>query len=72
VPTKGNPVLHLRLSAAMHDLMMACIERANMWRRQEAYTVATWIETAISEKIAKQQRGLGRKYKRPLRRDEMS
>jgi uncharacterized protein YifN (PemK superfamily) len=71
MPSKGNPVIHTRISHELHAEMMDQIQLSNMTRRESPWTVAEWVEQAIAEKIAKMKRSRKQKEQRLPRRSEV-
>ncbi len=57
MPTKGNPVLGCRVSRTLLARLEAQLQLSAIWRRGEQWTRATFIESAIREKLDKMARG---------------
>lgn len=71
MPTKGRPMIGVRMSREMKADLLEQIAFSNEHRRDEPWTVSTFCETAIAEKLAKMRRGRRQKAQRLLRRDEL-
>lgn len=50
--SKGSPRVTLRIPDAELQQVLACIDRANEYRRGEPYDLTSWILAAIREKMA--------------------
>lgn len=62
--SKGTPLIAVRIHPQLYAEMEATIERANLYRIEEAYDVSSFVRTAIREKIAHMKRSR-RTRKRP-------
>jgi hypothetical protein len=74
MPSKGKPQVGTRLSHELYAEMLETIALQNEWKEGEPWTIASWVEHAISEKVAKARRGRGIKgagaTRFPLRSEE--
>jgi hypothetical protein len=59
MPSKGRPQIGTRISHELYAEMMEMIAAANQYRKGEPYSVCSFVETAIAEKIAKMKRSRG-------------
>lgn len=51
-PYKGSRIVPVRLDPELHAALVAEIEATNPRRRDEPFTVSSWIVRAIREKLA--------------------
>lgn len=70
MPTKGRPQIGTRVSEEVYAELLDQIELSNLYRREEPWTIATFVEQAIVEKLAKMKRSRKMKEQRYPRRDE--
>lgn len=65
MPTKGNPQIKCRVTPDVYDQILEEIEISADTRRAGPYTLSSFAETAIVEKLDKIRRGRGEKGRRP-------
>lgn len=63
MPSKGRPIINARVSRELYDQILDQIELSNTTRFGEPWTVSTFTERALAEKIAKMRRS--RKLRSP-------
>ena len=68
--SRGSPVTPVRLPQELIDRIVAAYKRANLTRKEEPYTLSSFIRHAIEEKLAKMERGRSKKKKREKRERE--
>jgi hypothetical protein len=59
--SKGNPVLNCRISPETLEAVEAQLAISAVHRRSGPYTVASFIESAVIEKLRKMKRSAGRR-----------
>jgi hypothetical protein len=56
MPSKGSPIVSCRISQVLLQRVKEQLEMSAIWRRAEPWTLATFVEAAIREKLHKMKR----------------